>query len=67
MCDVENADVPRRCVVAHNQQQRPDKPSKFAQLGTVIEGPTEFKSARLTKKERKNTLLEEVMSDAKVK
>jgi hypothetical protein len=31
--------------------------------GTVIEGPTEFRSARLSKKERKQTLVEEVLAD----
>jgi hypothetical protein len=31
-------------------------------LGTLGEGPTEFYSARLTKKERKRTLAEEVLS-----
>lgn len=35
---------------------------EFAQIGEIIAGPTEFYSARLTNKERKNTMLEEVMS-----
>ena len=47
--------------------QRPDKPSKFAQIATVIEGPTEYKSARLTNKQRKGTLLEEVFADDKIR
>ncbi|KAK6077199.1 hypothetical protein SCUP515_05048 [Seiridium cupressi] len=34
---------------------------EFSQVGTVVAGPTEFFSARMTKKERKRTLLEEVM------
>jgi len=35
---------------------------EFSQVGTLVEGPTEFYSARLTKKERKRTLVEEVLS-----
>ncbi|KAI5864577.1 Fcf2-domain-containing protein [Durotheca rogersii] len=33
----------------------------FSSVGTIVEGPTDFYSARLTKKERKRTLLEEVL------
>lgn len=33
------------------------------QVGTVIESPLEFFSARLTKKERKATLADELLSD----
>lgn len=39
----------------------PDGP-KFSQVGTIIEGPTEFFSARLRNKERKQTIVEEVMA-----
>ncbi|KAF7561880.1 hypothetical protein G7046_g2242 [Stylonectria norvegica] len=35
---------------------------EYSQLGEIIAGPTEFFSARLTRKERKGTLLDEVMS-----
>ncbi len=35
---------------------------EFSQVGTIIEGPTEFFSARLTNKERKRTLVEEVLA-----
>jgi hypothetical protein len=31
---------------------------EYSQVGTIIEGPTEFHSARLTKAERNNTFLE---------
>ena len=31
-------------------------------MGTIIEGPTEFYSARLSNKERKRTLVEEVLA-----
>ncbi|KAI2487164.1 rRNA-processing protein FCF2 [Pyrenophora tritici-repentis] len=34
----------------------------FSQVGTVIEGPTEFFSSRLKNKERKQTMLEEVIA-----
>lgn len=34
----------------------------FSQVGTIIEGPTEFYNSRLTKKDRKQTLLEEVLA-----
>ncbi|KAH7087350.1 Fcf2 pre-rRNA processing-domain-containing protein [Paraphoma chrysanthemicola] len=37
----------------------------FSQVGTIIEGATEFFSGRLTKKERKQTILEEVISQEK--
>ena len=36
-------------------------------VGTVVEGPGEYSSERLTRKERKRTLLDEVMSDKRVK
>ncbi|KAH6975879.1 Fcf2 pre-rRNA processing-domain-containing protein [Ilyonectria sp. MPI-CAGE-AT-0026] len=35
---------------------------EYSHVGEIIAGPTEFYSARLTRKERKGTLLEEVMS-----
>ncbi|KAI1777665.1 Fcf2-domain-containing protein [Hypoxylon cercidicola] len=34
---------------------------EFSSVGTIVEGPTDFFNARLTKKERKRTLLEEVL------
>ncbi|XP_050218763.1 rRNA-processing protein fcf2-like [Mercurialis annua] len=37
---------------------------KYFHVGTVIQSPTDFFSARLTKKERKPTLAEEIISDA---
>lgn len=36
-------------------------------VGTVIEGPTEYKPSRLTKRQRKQSILEEVMTDDSVK
>jgi hypothetical protein len=41
---------------------RKDPIPAFSQVGTLVEGPTEFYSARLTKKERKRTLVEEVLA-----
>lgn len=40
---------------------RNDVPA-FSQVGTIIEGPTEFYSSRLKKKDRKQTILEEVIA-----
>ena len=37
---------------------------EFSQLGQIIEGPTEYFSSRLPKKERKRTLVEEVLANA---
>jgi len=34
----------------------------FSQVGTIIEGPTEFFSSRLSNKDRKQTLLEEIVN-----
>ena len=36
---------------------------KYSQIGTIIEGPTEYFSARLRNKERKQTIVEAVMAD----
>ena len=36
---------------------------KFFQMGTVIEGNTEFYSARMNRRDRGNTLVEEVLND----
>lgn len=35
---------------------------QYSQVGTIIEGPTEFYSARLSRKERHNTLVDEVLA-----
>lgn len=40
---------------------------KYFQIGTVIEPASEFYSSRLTKKERKITLVDELLSDQKLK
>ncbi|KAJ5675897.1 hypothetical protein N7462_008794 [Penicillium macrosclerotiorum] len=38
------------------------KPPEFSQVGTIIQGPTEFFSGRITKKDRKKTFVEEAMA-----
>jgi len=40
-----------------------DKNHKIVQMGTVIEGASEFYSSRLTKKQRRSNLTEELMAD----
>ncbi|XP_041368745.1 deoxynucleotidyltransferase terminal-interacting protein 2-like [Gigantopelta aegis] len=37
---------------------------KYYQFGTVIESPTEFYSARIPKKQRKKTIVDELLADA---
>ena len=41
---------------------RPSAP-QFSQLGQIIQGPTEYFSSRLPNKERKRTLVEEVLAN----
>lgn len=38
---------------------------EYSQVGTLIEGPTEFYSARLANSDRKQTLVEEVLAGEK--
>lgn len=38
------------------------KPPDFSQVGTIIQGPTEFFSGRIAKKDRKKTFVEETMA-----
>ncbi|KAL2007177.1 hypothetical protein VTN00DRAFT_8615 [Thermoascus crustaceus] len=38
------------------------KPPEFSQVGTVVQGPTEFFSARIAKKDRKSTFVEETLA-----
>ncbi|KAF8729568.1 hypothetical protein HU200_017510 [Digitaria exilis] len=40
---------------------------KYFQIGTIVESPSEFYSGRLTKKERKTTLADELLSDESLK
>jgi hypothetical protein len=47
--------------------KNPDKIKTVLHIGTVVEGPSEYKSQRLTKKERKTSITEEILADADVK
>lgn len=38
---------------------------EFSQIGTIIEGPTEYFTARLSNKERKRTFVEDVLAGEK--
>ncbi|KAH8431213.1 Fcf2 domain-containing protein [Aspergillus melleus] len=38
------------------------RPPQYSQVGTIIEGPGEFFSGRITKKDRKKTFVEEVLA-----
>ncbi|KAJ3330933.1 hypothetical protein HDU76_004481 [Blyttiomyces sp. JEL0837] len=40
---------------------------KFFQIGTVVEGAADYYNGRLTKRERKNGIVEELLSDEKTK
>jgi Fcf2 pre-rRNA processing len=40
-----------------------DKHHKVVQIGTVVEGPTEYFSSRLTKKQRRSNFTDEIMAD----
>ncbi|CAM1510296.1 Fc.00g006310.m01.CDS01 [Cosmosporella sp. VM-42] len=46
----------------HQKKALRADPPLYSSVGEIIAGPTEFYSARLTRKERKGTLLEEAMS-----
>lgn len=36
---------------------------EYSQIGTIIEGNTEFHSSRIVKKERKKTIVDEILAD----
>lgn len=38
------------------------RPPEYSQVGTIVEGPTEYYSARLSNKDRKRTFVEEVLA-----
>lgn len=44
-----------------------DKVGKVLHVGTVIEGPSEYFSSRLSNKERKRTIVEEILGDKSLK
>ena len=49
----------------HYKSSGKGKIPAFSQTGTVIEGPTDFYSARLNKRERKQTFAEEIVAGEK--
>ena len=48
----------------HYKRNDSKKLPKYFQVGTVVEGAHEFHSARITKKQRKRTMVEELLADA---
>lgn len=44
------------------KDNRKDAFPQYSQMGTLIEGPTEYYSARVARKDRKQTLVEEVLA-----
>ncbi|AMD20257.1 HDL487Wp [Eremothecium sinecaudum] len=46
----------------HYKKEKWHIPDRFS-VGTIVEGPTEFYSSRLSKKQRKSTILESLMVD----
>ena len=47
--------------------KNPDKMKSVIGVGTVIEGPEEFTTQRLTRKERERTLVGEILADSQIK
>lgn len=47
--------------------KNPDKMGDILGVGTVIEGSAEFKSHRISRKDRKQSIVEEVMADQSIK
>jgi hypothetical protein len=47
--------------------KNPDKIRKVLHTGTVVEGAAEYKTARMTKKERKTSLVGEIIADKQIK
>ncbi|CAJ0750530.1 18058_t:CDS:2 [Entrophospora sp. SA101] len=54
---------PKRFYKKDNSKKFP----KYFQIGTIIEGPTEFYSSRLPRKERKQTIVDELLADDQAK
>ena len=47
--------------------KNPDKMGRVLHVGTVIEGPSEYFSSRLSRKDRKQTIVEEILGDQTLK
>ena len=43
--------------------KRADKPGKIVGIGTIVESSSEYFSSRLTKRERKQSFVDEILSD----
>jgi hypothetical protein len=52
-------------LMADKKDKSASKIPEFSQVGTIIEGPTEYFSGRLSNKERKQTFVEEVLAREK--
>jgi len=48
----------------HYKRADSNKLPKYFQVGTIVEGPHEFHSSRVSKKNRKRTLVDELLADA---
>ena len=57
---LRNALDPKRFYRKDDREEVP----KYFEVGTVLEGPTEYYSGRLTRKERKQTIVQELMANA---
>lgn len=49
----------------YKKENRKQLVPEYSQVGTIIQGPTEYFSSRLLNKERKRTLVEEVLAGEK--
>lgn len=49
----------------YKKDTRKQQIPEYSQVGTVVEGPTEYFSARLMNKDRKRTLVEEILAGEK--
>jgi hypothetical protein len=47
--------------------KNPDKLGPVLHIGTVVEGAAEFRSARLTNRERKQSIVHEILADKQIK
>ena len=47
--------------------KNPDKQRPVLHIGTVIEGAAEYKSARITNKTRRQTIVDEILADSSIR
>ena len=50
----------------YKKEQDKSKEPQFSQVGLILEGPTEYYSSRLSRQERKVTLLDELLASEAV-